>query len=246
MKVVSLREPKMADRVATVLRRMFIRGEIAEGAMLPPASDLMEQFGVSRPTLREAFRILESESLVKIERGVHGGARVTRPRRETLARLAGLILEYDGVTLRDLFDARITIEVPMAVQLAEAADPATIAQLERIVERESQIVGGDESPHVLNDFHTAIARLSGNRTLELVSDMLYHLIEHAHLSLQPMKGPRAEQAMRRSCKTHQMSLDLIKAGDADAAGELWLHHLKKVEEFVLSRSDMSSVLDLLE
>jgi DNA-binding FadR family transcriptional regulator len=241
MKVASLREPKMADRVATVLRRMFIRGEIAEGAMLPPASELMEQFGVSRPTLREAFRVLESESLVKIERGVHGGARVTRPRRETLARLAGLILEYDNVTLRDLFDARITIEVPMAVQLAEQANPSTIAQLERIIERESQIVGGGESPHALNDFHTAIARLNGNRTLELMSDMLYHLIEKAHRSLQPMEGARAEQATRRSSKTHQMLLDLIKAGDADGAGELWLQHLKKVEEFVLSRSDMSSV-----
>ncbi len=98
MEVTSLREPKMADRVATVLRRMFIRGEITEGTMLPPESELMERFGVSRPTLREAFRVLESESLIEVHRGVRGGARVTRPRRETLARYAGLILEYEGVT----------------------------------------------------------------------------------------------------------------------------------------------------
>ena len=45
MEVTSLREPKMADRVATVLRRMFIRGEITEGTMLPPESELMERFG---------------------------------------------------------------------------------------------------------------------------------------------------------------------------------------------------------
>lgn len=45
MEVTSLREPKMADRVATVLRKMFIRGEIAEGTMLPPESELMERFG---------------------------------------------------------------------------------------------------------------------------------------------------------------------------------------------------------
>ena len=88
MEVTSLREPKMADRVATVLRRMFIRGEITEGTMLPPESELMQRFGVSRPTLREAFRVLESESLIEVQRGVRGGARVTRPRRETLARYA--------------------------------------------------------------------------------------------------------------------------------------------------------------
>jgi DNA-binding FadR family transcriptional regulator len=119
MEVTSLREPKMADRVATVLRRMFIRGEIPEGTMLPPESELMERFGVSRPTLREAFRVLESESLIEVQRGVRGGARVTRPRRKTLARYAGLILEYEGVTLKDVYDARVTLETPMIVQLAK-------------------------------------------------------------------------------------------------------------------------------
>ena len=137
MEVTSLREPKMADRVATVLRRMFIRGELAEGTMLPPESELMERFGVSRPTLREAFRVLESESLIQVQRGVRGGARVTRPRRETLARYAGLILEYEAVTVKDVYDARVTLEVPMVEQLAKDRNPKVIAELEQIVERES-------------------------------------------------------------------------------------------------------------
>ena len=136
MEVTSLREPKMADRVATVLRRMFIRGEITEGTMLPPESELMERFGVSRPTLREAFRVLESESLIQVQRGVRGGARVTRPRRETLARYAGLILEYEGVTVKDVYDARVTLEVPMVEQFAKDRNPKVIAELEQIVERE--------------------------------------------------------------------------------------------------------------
>jgi len=135
MEVTSLREPKMADRVATVLRRMFIRGEITEGTMLPPESELMERFGVSRPTLREAFRVLESESLIQVQRGVRGGARVTRPRRETLARYAGLILEYEGVRVKDVYDARVTLEVPMVEQLAKDRNPKVIAELEQIVRR---------------------------------------------------------------------------------------------------------------
>lgn len=246
MEVTSLREPKMADRVATVLRRMFIRGEIAEGAMLPPESELMERFGVSRPTLREAFRVLESESLIHVQRGVRGGARVTRPRRETLARYAGLILEYEGVTLRDVFDARVLLETPMVIQLATDQDPKIIAELEEIVEREAELAGTGVIAHELNDFHTAIARLSGNKTLQIVSEMLRHIIEKAHRSLAPIEGSRAQQAVRRSTKTHRMLVDHIKAGDAQAAGELWERHLKKVEEFVLSRSDLSTVVDLLE
>jgi GntR family transcriptional regulator, transcriptional repressor for pyruvate dehydrogenase complex len=73
--------------------------------MLPPESELMEQFGVSRPTLHEAFRVLESESLIQMQHGVRGGARVTSPTKQTLARYAGLILEYEGVTLKDVYDA---------------------------------------------------------------------------------------------------------------------------------------------
>src|ERR1700739_1579421 len=102
MEVTSLREPKMADRVATVLRRMFIRGEITEGTMLPPESGLMGGFGVSGPNLREAFRVLESESLIQVQRGVRGGPRVPRPRRETLARYPGLILGDEGVIVKDV------------------------------------------------------------------------------------------------------------------------------------------------
>jgi len=246
MEVTSLREPKMADRVATVLRRMFIRGEIPEGTMLPSESELMERFGVSRPTLREAFRVLESESLIVVQRGVRGGARVTRPRRETLARYAGVILEYEGVTLRDVYDARIALETPMVVQLATERNAKAIAELECIVEAEEQLKPGSDAVVQLTDFHAAIARLSGNKTLQIVSDMLHHIVEKANRSLQPTEGARAAQAVRRSAKTHRMALELIKAGEADKAGELWKKHLQKAEEFVLSGSELSTVVDLLE
>ncbi|QLL09098.1 FadR/GntR family transcriptional regulator [Mycobacterium vicinigordonae] len=246
MEVESLREPKMADRVAAVLRKMLVRGEITEGSMLPSESELMERFGVSRPTLREAFRVLESESLIKVERGVRGGARVHRPRRQTLARYAGLILEYEGVTLKDVYDARVTIETPMIVQLAQNHTAAIIKELEQIVEDEANLPPGEEAVEQLTDFHAAIARLCGNQTLQMVSEMLHHIIVKANRSLQPATGARAEQAARRSAKTHRLVLDLIKAGDAEGASELWSRHLKKGEEYVLTGSMLSTVVDLLE
>jgi GntR family transcriptional repressor for pyruvate dehydrogenase complex len=246
VEVNSLREPKMAERVATVLRRMMVRGEIAEGTMLPPESELMERFGVSRPTLREAFRVLESESLINVERGVRGGARVTRPRRQTLARYAGLMLEYEGVTLKDVYDARVTIETPVVVQLAKKRDPAVIARLEEIVGAESKLQPGTEAVDQLTDFHAAIARLSENKTLQMINEMLHFIIEKGNRSLQPTTGARAEQAARKSAKTHRMILDLIKAGEAERAGELWSRHLRKAEEFLFTGGELSTVVDLLE
>ncbi|MDZ7887387.1 MAG: FCD domain-containing protein [Mycobacterium sp.] len=246
MDVANLREPKMSDRVAAVLRKMFIRGEIPEGTMLPPEAELMARFGVSRPTLREAFRVLESQSLIEMQRGARGGARVTRPTRQTLAGYAGLILQYEGVSLKDVYDARAVVETPMVIQLANERDPAVIAELEDIVARERNLKSGEAAFADQTDFHAAIARLSGNSTLQIISEMLHHIIEKANRSIQPTKGARADQALRRSAKTHAMILDLIKSGDAEGAAALWSRHLRKAEEYVLAGSESSTVLDLLD
>ncbi len=74
-----VRVPKTAELVASSLRRQIIRRELVEGDALPPEADLMERFGVSRPTLREAFRVLESESLITVRRGSRGGAQIHAP-----------------------------------------------------------------------------------------------------------------------------------------------------------------------
>ena len=235
----------MAARVAAVLRRMIVRGEIAEGTMLPPESELTKRFGVSRPTLREAFRVLEYESLINIERGVRGGARVTRPTRQTLARYASLILEYEGVTLKDICDARADIETPVVVRLAKERDPAVINKLEEIVEAESMLKPGADADR-LTDFHAAIARLSGNKTLQMINEMLHYITERANQSLQPTASVRTGQAARKSAKTHRMTLALIKAGEAERAGELWSRHLRNAEEYLFTRAELSSVVDLLE
>ena len=71
-----VRVPKAAALVAAQLRGQLVRGELAEGDALPPEHELMQRFGVSRPTLREAFRVLEGEALLSIQRGARGGARI--------------------------------------------------------------------------------------------------------------------------------------------------------------------------
>ena len=245
MEVTSLREPKMADRVATVLRKMFIRGDIPVGTMLPPEAELMEQFGVSRPTLREAFRVLESESLIEVQRGVRGGARVTSPTKQTLARYAGLILEYEGVTLKDVYDARATLEADMIRKLAAERDPDTIVALEAALVSDGGHLTDEQSRLALAEFHITIAALCGNKTLQMVNEMLYHLIARATRSMRPT-GNRAEQAWKRSMKAHAQVVELIKAGDADGAVAFWRGHLERTEKDALTGPALSTVVDLLE
>src|SRR5690349_336305 len=111
-----IRSPKTAELVAGTLRRMVVDGQLKEGDFLPNEAELMVHFGVSRPTLREAVRVLESERLVEVRRGSRTGARVRVPGPEIVARPAGLLLELSGATIADVMTARSGIE-PMAVRL---------------------------------------------------------------------------------------------------------------------------------
>src|SRR5260221_1083150 len=113
-----VRVPKAAELVAAKIRRQIVSGDLPEGTALPPEAELVARYGVSRPTLREAFRILESELLVTVRRGVKGGAVVHTPSLEVAARSAQALLQYRGATLADLHQARILLEPPAAALLA--------------------------------------------------------------------------------------------------------------------------------
>src|SRR3982074_3021475 len=112
MATVNVRVPKTAELVAAYIRRQIVRGEISEGDALPSETILMGELAISRPTLREAFRILESEGLIDVRRGARGGARAQVPRHDIAARYTGLVLQHRGVTLAEVLDARVIVEAP--------------------------------------------------------------------------------------------------------------------------------------
>ncbi|WP_409330023.1 FadR/GntR family transcriptional regulator [Trujillonella humicola] len=239
-----VRVPKMAELVASQLRRQIVRGELAEGEALPSEAALMAQFHVSRPTLREAFRVLESESLITVRRGARGGARVQLPRPEVAARYAGLILQHRGTTLEDLYVARSLIEPQAVGLLARSRTAEDVARLRAAVEDEpsddrAQIVRAHER------FHTLLIELTGNQTLQVLIGIIEHLTDTADWSrLHPNQtSAEVKRDSRRSLRAHYKVIELIEAGDDDAAEDLWRRHLIATKEY-LSHSDVTTVLDL--
>src|SRR5208282_3407440 len=108
---------EVPQRVADELRALIVSGELADGASLGREPDLVERFGVSRPSLREALRILEAEGLITVVRGVLGGVIVHEPAERMTARTAALLLTARNVSLADVFEARALLE-PVAARVA--------------------------------------------------------------------------------------------------------------------------------
>ncbi|WP_181779856.1 FadR/GntR family transcriptional regulator [Pseudonocardia pini] len=248
------RGPKTAARVAAVLRRRIVLGELSPGDALPQEFALTEYFNVSRPTLREAFRILESERLLEIRRGARGGPRVRAPEAEVAATYAGLMLQMDGVLLQDVYDARTVMEAPAAKRIAADPRSESVARLRQNLADAELLLEGDEAeiaermPRLSQQFHMLLVELAGNRTLHLFDSMIQHIVDVASRSyVAAQEGETGRvRSYRVAVRSHTRVVDLIEDGEAEAADALWRRHLDEVGRSLLEGGPTSgTVVDLL-
>jgi DNA-binding FadR family transcriptional regulator len=239
----------MSDQVAAQIRRMIARGELVDGDWLPTEAELIDRFGVSRPTLREAFRLLEGDSLVTIRRGPPGGARVTLPGPSAVADLFGMILMLSGTTIGDVWDARLTIEPPAVRRLAEAANKDALKELDAELDHLRSVM---EDPREFGKagvrFHVKLVELSGNHTLTAVIGMLAEIIERELAKSLAEIGADSEEvrrADRRALRSYEKIAELIRAHDGEGAEQALRDHMKSARRYIAKTQKQDRVIDLL-
>jgi GntR family transcriptional regulator, transcriptional repressor for pyruvate dehydrogenase complex len=241
-----IRSPKTAELVAGTLRRMVVDGQLTDGDFLPNEAELMAHFGVSRPTLREAVRVLESERLVEVRRGSRTGARVRVPGPEIVARPAGLLLELSGATIADLMVARAGIE-PLAVRLlAESGSPEAFDELETMVAE--HIPAGwqsDRLAQTTGDFHRRLVELSGNTTLAIIAGMLHEItVRHTEFAFKEGR-PVSKADYDKLMRSYGRLLRLLRSGDGAAAEAHWRKHVDVSRELSLQGLEDVKVRDVM-
>ena len=236
------------QKIADELRALIISGELADGESLGHEPDLVQRFGVSRPSLREALRILETEGLIVVVRGVHGGVVVRHPDERMTARSAAMILQARNVPLADVFEARSQLEPLAAKAIAGGRRrKAMVAELRDLVDREEASV---EDPAAFAEanaaFHERLVGLGGNQTLTIVAEMLNEIVTRAVTAVSTPAddavGPLATR--RRGIRSQRRLLELLDAGDGAAAEEFWRSHMAVVGKVMLGQ-DAATVVDLL-
>jgi DNA-binding FadR family transcriptional regulator len=243
---VPVRVPKTAELVARRLRRDIILGEVQEGDALPSESALMEEFGVSRPTLREAFRVLESEGLIEVHRGARGGARVRVPTEDVVARYAGLVLEYRQTTIVDVATARALLEPPCAAAIAHRRDRKAIAELRSLVE-DAEALEDDPGAQLdaQHNFHARLVELAGNQTIAVLHGAVQRILDITDTQRASVAGHVADEARHEGARAHRRLVELLEAGDAAAAEALWRRHIDLTTAYHVRTGGETKVLDLL-
>jgi GntR family transcriptional repressor for pyruvate dehydrogenase complex len=228
--------PKAGEQIAAVLRSEIISGAVKDGERLGSGNELLERFGVSRPTLREAFRILEAESMIRIERGTYGGVIACHPDERYTVRAMTTVLESRGVTFSDVYEARTMIESTAARRLAEVRRrKAVVKRLRAIVAREAAALHEPLVYASANvDFHEQLVAASGNQTLMLLAEVLHDIVEPEVTRLTE-KDKTAAGIKRRRLGTEAQNhlLDLIAEGQAPEAEGYWRRHMQFVGSFLL-------------
>lgn len=243
----AVRSPKTFELVAGTLRKMIVDGQLSDGDFLPNESELMAQFQVSRPTLREAVRVLESERLVEVRRGSRTGARVCVPGPEIVARPAGLILELSGATLGDVMTARIAIEPAAAKLLADVGTVKAHKEIKRLVEGIPQAWEAGRLPSASANFHRRIVELSGNATLAMIAGMLHEISErHTTTAVLATENAVPQAQYEKLLRSYRRLAELIEARDGDGAEAHWRRHMQNAAAALLKDYAKTKVRDIMD
>ncbi len=223
-------EPVKSVRIYTEIVRQ-IKGLIGDGQLksgdrLPPERDLAERFRVSRTSVREALRALESMGLIDIRAGE--GTFVREISVESLIEPLALVILTQREAIAELYEARRLLEPPIAALAARRATEDEVAEMTRILDEQSREVAAGRTG-IAQDaaFHAAIAHSTHNRAItRIVTALMDLLTQTREESLQTPGRPQ------RSHEDHRRVLAAIQARDETGARQAILDHLVAVERLV--------------
>jgi DNA-binding FadR family transcriptional regulator len=216
---------KLSDEVLERLLRIISEGNLKPGDTMPSERELMERFGVGRPAIREAMQSLSNMGLVSISHGER--ARVQELTAQSIIRQvdqsAHIMLSRSSDSLEHLKNARLFFERGMVREAAAKATPADIETLRATVAEQRAKLGKVEEFMTADmRFHTQIAAISGNPIFVSISQAMLGWLKAYHVELLFWSGKETF-----TIGEHEQIIAAIEKGDADAAEEALVIHLKR-------------------
>jgi GntR family transcriptional repressor for pyruvate dehydrogenase complex len=218
-----VRTHSVANQIVAQVRDALFAGRLSPGDPLGSEKGLAASFGVSRITVRDALRTLETMGIVEIRVGAGGGARIAEGNPDRFADALAVQLRLVGVSAHEIMDAQVAVEGRAAELAAENATADDLARLASLVE-EAEDLARDPARFTAAGFafHLAVAEASHNRALLAQLKALRHIVW-------PTETPRTTPSIAaRVLKVHRAIVEAIRAQDADGARTMMVSHLERV------------------
>ncbi len=222
-----LERSSLSERIAATIIADILDRRLLPGSLLPSEPSMARQFGVSRPVIREAIRILTTQGVVRSEHG--RGVTVLGPNNRSLLELITLCAWRRQTPARELWQARLVLEVPLAAMAAEMRDETDLIRmrsaLDRMRERFEEGSADDVDANV--EFHRAMAAAAHNEFIGMLMEpvtQLFRAVAHAFITRGlGQLNDRAPDGLQTwpewSLWAHRQIYEAIDAGNGTAAGE---------------------------
>ena len=214
------------EYVAEQIRRHIALRLIKPGEALPAERELASMFGVGRPTIQHALRLLEAAGLVEARRGRAGGTFISAQGQDSPA-VDGLIVRVmrDRKELEDILEYRHLLEPAAARVAARTRRSADLSAMRRAIRGMAAATNEPEYMRHDTDFHIALARATGNAVLvRSIEDIRMRLNDAMTLL------PESDTWHRRITGEHEVLLEAIENGDSETAERAMEEHVANSEQ----------------
>ena len=223
---------KAYEDIVQQIRTLVEEGKLKRNDHLPSERELSETFRVSRTTVREAIRTLESMKLLQSRQG--NGTYVVASSEEALIQPLAAALFNEKDDIRDIFYIRKIIEPHIAELAAENATPQEMEELERILRKQEECIGQREIIIETDSaFHNLMVKATKNRVMERLIIALIDLLKQSRE--QYLFEDENDERAVRSLEGHQQILSAVKKGDGNAARKSMLQHLEDIEGIIFHK-----------
>jgi DNA-binding FadR family transcriptional regulator len=215
---------RISEIIVEQIRLLMRQGQLKPGDRLPPERDLCERFGVSRVTVREALRMLESSGLVEIRVGARGGAFVTAPSSDRVGEGLADLLTLSVISAADVTEVRMILEAGIVPLVCERATEEDLADLEDICRRsEAALEAGDYSMDMSLEFHIRVAQATHNPAVVMLVESfrgpILMSLQQAHEAAPEMGG--------LGTREHEQFIEAVRRRDPDTASKIMREHLAR-------------------
>lgn len=219
-----VKKTRVYEEIVSKIKVMLENGRLKSGDQLPGERELSEVFQVSRSSVREALRTLETQGYLESRQG-EGTYIASKPVESLVSPLASVIFTEKDSQM-ELFEMRRLIEPQIAFLAAERATPEEIAMMEQaLIQQEEAVARGETGTDVDKSFHYLMAKATKNKVLLRLTDSMRDLFARSRDKYLQVEG-RPEKSISR----HRQVLDAIKAKDGELAAQVMLEHVQDIEE----------------
>jgi DNA-binding FadR family transcriptional regulator len=230
----ALDQRRTFEQILLQIEQAIIDGRLKPGDRLPPERDLAQTFGVSRPSVREALRVLEMFGVIMARRGTGAdhGSIIARSAQNGLENALRLHVGLLRIPTRDMVEVRAVLEQQAAQKAAERADLTATGRLREIVAGMRAATASHEFNEFDTEFHVELARVSGNALLPVLMEALRGTMRRAMLEgFERLEDWRAERD--HLVGEHEQMIRFIEAGDREAAGAAMQGHVLRFYRHVM-------------